>query len=511
MMKATLVMMLCGLCAVSFGQNGWTRPNVSYGFRYYGIGVDSAFFFPTGSGAPTRLGRSDLHQGALYFDSTNNKLYTYNPSTTTWSAVGGGAPETLQTVTERGDTTDGYINITGNARYGLDGREGLMLSYNRDERSSYIESYNDVSGKFHPLILSGNAGESASAFVNNSLKISDDVYFNNKGLWYSQSPNLPGSNTQIMYRNSTNMIGSADFTFSAATTSQLSIGTSVSSNNANINGGGGSGYLSVTPGSGGFRIVGVGSGTTNDSVLMREISTGKVTQVSSGRILANENLQTVTNRGAVTTNSVVFGTSLGSANVVMNYSNASQDVVSIQNTNTTNGTSGLTVNTASTGGSTAIFSANSGSVTKFQVRGDGTNYMYGDLFINNNNVHMQDGEVGRHLYFVNSTPTMTLASGASWTGTYSITGTDQSGVIALTISSGTGSVGASGNLFNISFGSTFSAHNANVIVTARDITTANAFDKIAGTTGTTTGWILSTTPSLSGIPAGQYFFTYHVF
>lgn len=410
-----------------FAQGGYLRPNTNYGTRQYRLGIDSTLFYPTGNGAPTTLRGYDLKQGALYFDSTNNKVYNYNPKTSTWSMLGGDVP-TLQKVTEQGDTTDGYINITGNSRYGLTNTEGMMLSYNKSEGASYIESFNDASGKFHPVIFNTNIGETASPYSSNSLKLDSSIYWNSHPIWYSGSI-------------------------------------------AGVNG------ISIS-----------GKTITNGSTL-----------------------QQITNNGAVTTNNVTFGTNIGGNNVSVNYNNSSQAVMTVQNTNT--GTSSvMNVNSLSSGSGTEVFTAGTNGVFTFEVRGNGLAKFNNDLQILTGTTSMRDAIIQQHLYFTNSTPTVSLASGASWTGTYTISGSrDQTGKIGIVITSGTGSVGASGNLLNITFGSTFAAGVPNIIVVPADVTTKAAFAEIYANGVTTSGWSLQTTPSLSGIPAGQYFFNYHVF
>lgn len=132
--------------------------------------------------------------GALVYSRCDSSVYVYNKGGN-WTKLISYLPvETLQTITERGDTTNGYINITGNARYGLNNTEGLMLSYNKDDSTSYIQSFNDVSGKFHPIRIDGYVGESGgSTYHANSLKISDDLYYNNQLVNYIVLPTVLSS------------------------------------------------------------------------------------------------------------------------------------------------------------------------------------------------------------------------------------------------------------------------------------------------------------------------------
>lgn len=64
---------------------GYVNPNPgAYGTVSQSIMIWKQFGIPTGNGAPSGTQKADLHLSLLYFDSTNNVLYNYSPSTHEW-------------------------------------------------------------------------------------------------------------------------------------------------------------------------------------------------------------------------------------------------------------------------------------------------------------------------------------------------------------------------------------------------------------------------------------------
>lgn len=84
---------LIALFFISFAASAqWQKPNNSYGTIANAQAVGRIFFFPTGSGAPGTLSLPDsaINMFAMYGDSTNGKIYFYNPKTKAWSVIAGG-------------------------------------------------------------------------------------------------------------------------------------------------------------------------------------------------------------------------------------------------------------------------------------------------------------------------------------------------------------------------------------------------------------------------------------
>lgn len=83
-----------------------------YGYRANRMSFDSTLQIPTVCGVPTLKSVVSVNRkAAIAFDSCNNKFYTYNPKTLTWSEVsGGGATPSLQDVATVGNY---YVNDNG--------------------------------------------------------------------------------------------------------------------------------------------------------------------------------------------------------------------------------------------------------------------------------------------------------------------------------------------------------------------------------------------------------------
>jgi hypothetical protein len=74
-----------------------------YGYRANRMAFDSTLQIPTVCGVPTLKSVVSVNKkAALAFDSCNNRFYTYNPKTLTWSQVSGGGATPLQDVLTAG-------------------------------------------------------------------------------------------------------------------------------------------------------------------------------------------------------------------------------------------------------------------------------------------------------------------------------------------------------------------------------------------------------------------------
>lgn len=512
-MRGIMTFLFMTLSILCFAQGGYLRPNTSFGTREYRKGVDSAFHYPTGNGLPSLRG-STLKQGALFFDSTNNKVYNYNPKTSLWSVLGSDftAGSNTQIIFNQSGVLKGSDSLffTGSligfkvpTRMGTPG--GTLADtniYHRGYVGNDFYQYGAVSETLDKLSMVFKVGDNGQAYYNNGQRfifrydasnsgtqkdpliidydtttVNGNFVINGKASANRASnsqelPTLgqlsdsiranifaaPGSNTQVMYRNSTSITGNDNLTFSNGVNSTLSIGTSSSTNNAIINGGGGSGNMQLTTGSGGLVIPG----------------------------------------------STIFGSAISgfsATNVGVNYSNASLPVMYVTNSNTTNGSSSFRVNSASTGGNTQILGVNANNVTKFEVRGDGKSIFYGDVFADNNAIRAKDFVVNNHIINNGTSPTVAIGSGL--TGTVTISGSDIAGTVTVTLTSvGTPSPDIATVTFNTAY-----AGVPHVQLTGEGA--AGAFTTFVGTVSTT-GFTIRNGISASHGTSSAWVFHYSV-
>lgn len=98
---------------VIFGQFGFTQVYQlmpQYGYEVKRMSFDSTLQIPTTCGVPTLKSVYNVKRGAIAFDSCNNRFYTYNPKTATWSYLGSG-----------GGSSTGVNGLNGTTNIGLGG------------------------------------------------------------------------------------------------------------------------------------------------------------------------------------------------------------------------------------------------------------------------------------------------------------------------------------------------------------------------------------------------------
>jgi len=72
-----------------------------YGYQVLRMSFDSTLQIPTTCGAPTLKSVYNTKRGAIAFDSCNNRFYTYNPKTFTWSFLGSGGTTDTTSLSNR--------------------------------------------------------------------------------------------------------------------------------------------------------------------------------------------------------------------------------------------------------------------------------------------------------------------------------------------------------------------------------------------------------------------------
>jgi len=108
MKKLFIILGLVIFGQVSFGQVYQLMPQ--YGYQAPRMSFDSTLQIPTVCGVPTLKSVQFVNRkGAIAFDSCNNRFYTYNPKTLTWSQVSGGGGST--------DTTSLSNRIDARVKY----------------------------------------------------------------------------------------------------------------------------------------------------------------------------------------------------------------------------------------------------------------------------------------------------------------------------------------------------------------------------------------------------------
>lgn len=90
-----------------------------YGYEVKRMSFDSTLQIPTVCGVPTLKSVYNTKRGAIAFDSCNNRFYTYNPKTFTWSYLGSGG----------GGTSTGVNGLNGTSEIGLGGTLTDVATY----------------------------------------------------------------------------------------------------------------------------------------------------------------------------------------------------------------------------------------------------------------------------------------------------------------------------------------------------------------------------------------------
>lgn len=114
-----------------------------YGYRANRMAFDSTLQIPTVCGVPTLKSVVSVNRkAAIAFDSCNNKFYSYNPKTLTWSEVSGGGNPTFQNVIDNGNliTKNDTIKFNEQTRLNFTGKASGNQTY------SLLDIYNGNTG-----------------------------------------------------------------------------------------------------------------------------------------------------------------------------------------------------------------------------------------------------------------------------------------------------------------------------------------------------------------------------
>lgn len=106
-MKKLITLLFVLFCYAGFGQVYQLMPQ--YGYQANRFRFDSTLQIPTVCGVPT-LKSNVTKLGAIAFDSCNNRFYTYNPKTATWSQVSGGGSTDTTSLSTRIDARVKYTD-----------------------------------------------------------------------------------------------------------------------------------------------------------------------------------------------------------------------------------------------------------------------------------------------------------------------------------------------------------------------------------------------------------------
>jgi hypothetical protein len=124
MKQLSILLLFVTIGLVSFGQVYQEMPQ--YGYRANRMAFDSTLQIPTFCGVPTLRSVVKANKnGAIAFDSCNNKLYQYNPKTLAWAEISGGGGPSIDTTNQfvkrltRTEGKDSIIYFVGANRFAI--------------------------------------------------------------------------------------------------------------------------------------------------------------------------------------------------------------------------------------------------------------------------------------------------------------------------------------------------------------------------------------------------------
>ncbi len=181
--KLIVTICLVFIAQVTIGQVYQLMPQ--YGYQAPRMAFDSTIQIPTFCGVPTlKSVQFVTKKGAIAFDSCNNRFYTYNPKTLSWSQVSGGSTDTtslssrinlkLDSLKRRADSVFGYRN--GNEVFQFKDSVGSGGSASDTTKVPYTGANKSVNlGAYNLIVDSLTIGRGNNHSLSNNTALGFDV------------------------------------------------------------------------------------------------------------------------------------------------------------------------------------------------------------------------------------------------------------------------------------------------------------------------------------------------
>jgi len=184
-----------------------------YGYQVLRMSFDSTLQIPTTCGAPTLKSVYNTKRGAIAFDSCNNRFYTYNPKTFTWSFLGSGGTTDTTSLSNRINQRIDSLKRSGDSIFAR--KNGVFVFQYKDSIGGGGGSQN--------LQTVTNIG----ATTTKNIYLPRIYYYDSTNLWYSINSNVQDENFYL-HSNFLN------YDFFTAFDAGISIGNSTNNTRTNI-------------------------------------------------------------------------------------------------------------------------------------------------------------------------------------------------------------------------------------------------------------------------------------
>lgn len=162
---------------VSFGQVYQLMPQ--YGYEVKRMSFDSTLQIPTTCGVPTLKSVYNVKRGAIAFDSCNNRFYTYNPKTTTWSYLGSGGTTDTTSLSNRINQRIDSIKRSGDSIFAR--KNGVFVFQYKDSvgGSQSLQQVTDVGNTTtNDLVIDNGTGQTKLSSANETQFTGDILTYN---------------------------------------------------------------------------------------------------------------------------------------------------------------------------------------------------------------------------------------------------------------------------------------------------------------------------------------------